>query len=152
MIDSPVAKGTYLLLIRLLECTKIAVGRLGTFVFPGGWYIYAGSALGPGGLPARLARHKRSSKRMHWHIDYLVAHSTVEASWQIEASARLECVWAEAVRQLSGTQVLVPGFGSSDCRCPAHLVYCPDRPTEQQIMDTLMDSSLLGYCATCNRR
>ena len=150
MTDNPVAKGTYLLLIRLQACTEIAVGRLGTFVFTGGWYIYAGSALGPGGLPARLARHRRSSKRLHWHVDYLLAISTLEASWQIEASARLECAWAETVRQLSGAQVFVPGFGSSDCRCPAHLVYCPDRPNEEQIMSTLKGPSLLGYCATAS--
>ncbi len=45
----PVTRGSYLLVARLAYPAEIAVGRLGTSLFPAGWYAYAGSALGPGG-------------------------------------------------------------------------------------------------------
>jgi Uri superfamily endonuclease len=134
-------KGTYLLLARLEEEVTVTVGRLGTFVFPAGWYAYAGSALGPGGIPARLARHWRSQKRAHWHIDYLLAHGTPEASWYVETVERLECRWAAAVRTLPGARLLVPRFGASDCRCPGHLAYLPRRPPDREIAEALASAS-----------
>jgi len=36
-----------------------------------GYYIYIGSAFGPGGVRARMLRHLRADKPKHWHIDYL---------------------------------------------------------------------------------
>ena len=47
-------KGAYALVLHLERKEEITVGRLGTFAFPAGYYLYAGSALGPGGLEARL--------------------------------------------------------------------------------------------------
>ena len=136
------ARGTYLLWIRLDQPAPITVGRLGTFPFPAGWYAYAGSALGPGGLEARLARHLqarrgRAKKRLHWHIDYLLQHAHVAQVWQIISPARLECAWASAIRALPGAETPVPGFGASDCRCSAHLVYLMDRPGDRLIAEAL---------------
>jgi Uri superfamily endonuclease len=131
------AKGTYLLLLWLERDTEIAVGRLGSFVFPTGWYAYPGSALGPGGLSARLARHQRQSKRMHWHIDYLLAHGTLVSIWQVEHPDRLECTWAAAIQQLGDAGVAVAGFGSSDCHCPTHLFHWPNQPSRQRITNVL---------------
>jgi len=54
--------GTYALLLKLDKQERITVGRLGTFDFPAGYYLYVGSALGPGGLQARLARHRRDNE------------------------------------------------------------------------------------------
>ena len=45
--------GTYALLLKLDKQEKITVGKLCTFDFPAGYYLYVGSALGPGGLQAR---------------------------------------------------------------------------------------------------
>ena len=134
-------KGTYLLLVRLDQNTEVAIGRLGVFAFPAGWYAYAGSALGSGGLEARLARHTRSAKRLHWHIDYLLPHGALEAIWQIASSAHLECVWADAIRSLPHAHILVSGFGSSDCPCETHLCYLPHRSTIQEISRALQDAS-----------
>jgi Uri superfamily endonuclease len=136
-----VGKGTYVLVARLGEMTEITVGQLGTFAFPAGWYAYAGSALGPGGVQARLDRHRRSQKRLHWHVDYLLAHSTLEGSWQIASAARLECTWAAAMCRLPGARLAVPRFGASDCRCPGHLIYFPCLPSEGQIADVLRRAS-----------
>lgn len=146
-------KGTYALLLQLEEPREITVGRLGRFVFPAGYYLYVGSALGPGGLEARLARHLarshtsriplqlerrdrgvrpgdlRGKKRLRWHIDYLLECARLIEVWSVPSGERLECLWARAARELPGAQIPVPGFGASDCRCPAHLVHFATRPS-----------------------
>jgi Uri superfamily endonuclease len=142
--DARDIKGTYLLLAQLGQEVRIEVGKLGTFTFAPGWYAYAGSALGPGGLPARLARHARSDKRLHWHVDYLLRHAALQAVWQAVDPGRLECAWAAAIRALPGAQTPVRGFGASDCRCPAHLVFLPERPSDAQIAAALSARSPPG--------
>jgi Uri superfamily endonuclease len=126
-------KGTYLLLARFDRTTEIAVGRLGRAVLARGWYAYAGSALGPGGIRARVARHISPTKRLHWHIDYLLEESELDRIWAVEYASRLECAWADAVCQMSGARIAVPRFGASDCRCPGHLAYFSERPHSKQI-------------------
>ena len=122
------ARGTYVLVLRLVEETHIRVGRLGEFSFPAGHYLYVGSAQGSGGLEARFARHRRAEKRLHWHIDYLTRCADIIDVWYVESPRRLECVVAEAIAALPDARVPVPGFGSSDCRCPAHLFYFSELP------------------------
>ena len=130
-------KGSYLLGLSLQRNVNLKVGRLGCFLFPPGYYLYAGSARGPGGLPARLARHQRREKRPHWHVDYLLAHARLTDVWTAASKQRLECAWAEAVRDIEGAQIIAPRFGASDCRCVAHLVYFPHRPRAVQITAAL---------------
>ena len=143
MIDHPTTspRGTYLLLARLDKPTRLAVGRLGDHLFPAGWYAYAGSALGPGGLPARLARHARPHKRIHWHIDHLLGPAQLVQSWQMACPARLECQWAAALVRLAQARIALPRFGASDCRCPGHLVYWPERPEDGPIEGALRAAS-----------
>jgi Uri superfamily endonuclease len=136
--------GSYLLLARLDAATELRVGRLGQFKFPVGWYTYSGSARGPGGMRARLARHARSSKRLHWHIDYLLLCAELETSWSVASETRLECAWAEAVRRLPSGRIAVPRFGASDCRCPGHLIHLGIRPSDAQIAETLRAVSRLA--------
>lgn len=135
-LEEPV-RGTYLLVVRLPADVCLEVGRLGTFRFPQGWYAYVGSALGPGGLRARLSRHQRAKKQLHWHIDYLLQCGTVDSIWQTTWPSRLECAWAGALHQCPDTSTPAPGFGSSDCRCPAHLVSFQHEPAESAIADIL---------------
>lgn len=126
--------GTYILALWLGSDQSISVGRLGEIEFPAGWYLYAGSALGPGGLQARVARHRRrlkSGKRAHWHIDYLREHTAWGGAWGRCSRQRMECAWASALRGLPEAQIVAPGFGASDCRCPAHLVQVPGLPSDE---------------------
>jgi len=67
----PAQPGTYVLVLRLSRATTLRVGRLGEFDFPCGLYLYVDSAQGTGGLRARLTRHWRAHKPLHWHVDYL---------------------------------------------------------------------------------
>ena len=116
---APTSNGSYALVLRLPEAQRLTVGRLGTFVFDAGLYVYVGSAFGPGGLRARIAHHMRRATRPHWHIDYLRRVCTVEDVWYVEGK-RLECVWAERLDR-SDDVVALTGFGCSDCRCRSHL-------------------------------
>ena len=153
----PAGKGSYVLVIALAEDARLQVGRLGVFNFPAGLYLYTGSAMG--GLAARIRRHLRPDKKLHWHVDYLTgasatrasatgapatgsaAGSVVEAWWAL-GQARLECLWAEAIATLGG-QVVAPGFGSSDCRCPTHLLWVAGGNALDDLRSMLLDSMLL---------
>ncbi len=132
--------GSYVLALRLDAPHTLHVGRLGEFDFPAGWYLYAGSARGPGGLLARLARHGRRlgpDKRARWHVDYLREQAAWGGAWGRVAGERQECAWAAALRDLPGAQVVAPGFGSSDCRCPTHLVHVSVLPDDDWFSATL---------------
>jgi len=120
-------KGTYALFFWLDQPLGLEVGRLGRVILPAGWLVYVGSALGPGGLRARLRRHLAPTKRVHWHIDALtLAHPPDD--WLAQADGeRHECDWVQMLAAHPRASVPVPGFGSSDCRrgCPAHLIAFP---------------------------
>ncbi len=107
---------TYQLLIELSEAVRLRVGRLGEFDFPAGRYIYTGSALR--NFDARIRRHLSPAKKMHWHVDYLLSAPGICVR-ELARSAEEECV----VNQRTSGEVLIPGFGSSDCRagCGSHL-------------------------------
>jgi Uri superfamily endonuclease len=122
----PAGKGSYALLLRLDGEARLQIGRLGLWDFAAGYYLYLGSALGSGGLAARLRRHLSTTKRPFWHIDYLRSQAVVEAIWYTEHPARLEHHWAAVAAQTAGATIPAPRFGASDCRCPAHLVYFRD--------------------------
>ena len=118
LVKFPAAAGTYCLLLGLKDPAQIQIGRLGTFAFPAGPYLYLGSAMGPGGLAGRLHHHLSTPKRPHWHIDYLLTHRDVRVN-QVQRSSKEECVW----NQTTSGKIIVPGFGASDCRagCGSHL-------------------------------
>ena len=109
-------------MFRLLQPHTLTVGRLGAFEFSPGSYVYVGSALGPGGLRARVARHLRAEKRPHWHVDALTAIAPVSEVWWAISPDRMECEWARALANLPGVTIPIPRFGASDCRCPGHLL------------------------------
>lgn len=137
--------GTYVLALWLGSPCHRVIGRLGAFDFPAGWYLYVGSALGPGGLQARIQRHWRhlgSGKRAHWHIDYLREQAIWGGAWACESGQGLpeqglECRWAAMLRLLPRSRLVAPGFGASDCRCPAHLIHVPTLPAEEWFASTL---------------
>jgi Uri superfamily endonuclease len=131
--------GAYVLLLELPAAATLDVGRLGRATFEPGCYIYLGSALGPGGVAARLNRHLRTTKRTHWHIDYLAQVARVVAAGAVCAADRRECAWAHALQDLEGASAPVSGFGSSDCRngCRAHLWRLPDALPWSWIEDEL---------------
>lgn len=111
---------TYQLLIELVAPARVRVGRLGTFDFPAGQYVYTGSA--KRNLASRVARHLGSEKHLRWHVDYLLAVPAARVTG-VRKLTREECV----VNQSTGGLILAPGFGASDCKagCGSHLRYLP---------------------------
>ncbi len=119
--DLPPAPGSYLLMLRLQQGARLRIGALGTFDFPAGLYLYCGSALGAGGVLARVRRHVEGARTLHWHVDYLLRHARVHEVWARFDLRRLECEWAQALSVHCGFACPAARFGASDCRCRAHL-------------------------------
>ena len=71
MAALPSMPGVYALILEADRCLEVTVGKFGTLDVQPGYYAYIGSALGPGGLAARLKRHFSRDKLLRWHIDYL---------------------------------------------------------------------------------
>ncbi len=121
--------GTYILLLHLNTIEDITVGKLGTFRFPAGWYTYIGSAMGPGGLTARLKHHLQPTDKPHWHIDYLRQVAILKEIWLSPDTERREEAWVDLMLDIPGATVLVEGFGASDTSHETHLLYFDVRPT-----------------------
>ncbi|MEI7613249.1 MAG: GIY-YIG nuclease family protein [Betaproteobacteria bacterium] len=116
MATEPLTATTYQLFIEVSVPVRVSVGRLGCFDFPAGEYVYTGSARR--NFSARVNRHLSPIKKMHWHIDYLLTTPGVNVR-EVLCYAEPEC----AVNQQTRGEILVPGFGSSDCLagCGSHL-------------------------------
>lgn len=124
----PSSKGTYALLMRAEPGLIVPVDSLGDVRIESPWLVYIGSAMGPGGLRARLGRHIVGSPNRRWHVDHLRALAQPVEAWWIEGGERLECAWAAMLASRRGWRIEHPRFGSSDCGCPGHLIGAPGRP------------------------
>jgi Uri superfamily endonuclease len=136
--------GTYVLILLAAADQLIEIGKLGRFAVPPGFYVYAGSACGPGGLKARIAHHERISQRPHWHMDYLRPALHLKEVWYTYEAKRLEHQWADALGCLKGATKPIVGFGSSDCSCKSHLFSFTAKPSVRQFRDKLR-SRLNGH-------
>jgi Uri superfamily endonuclease len=125
----------YLLLIEVEEELLLTIGKLGTFRFKPGFYLYVGSARK--NLPARINRHLSQNKKLHWHIDYLLTQGKVTKIISIKENE--ECKIACIIRKISGVFSPISGFGSSDCRCPTHLYYIQKRDKWETILTSLQN-------------
>lgn len=122
-------RGTYALLLEASGPASVQVGRLGHLARVAGFYVYVGSAFGPGGLGARLGRHLSGSGRCRWHIDYLRRVTRPLGAWLTTDPVAREHRWAAAVGVMAGASMPLTGFGASDCACPSHLFFFSHRPT-----------------------
>ena len=115
--------GAYLLIARLVEPTSISIARHPNHELAVGWYAYAGSAYGPGGIYARVFRHFRSDKATRWHIDQLT--QIASELFAVPVLGGNECALLQAMAAEPGVELSIPGFGSSDCKmCETHLLQC----------------------------
>ena len=86
-----------------------------------GWYVYAGSAYGPGGIRARLRRHFRKKKKLHGHVDQLTTVADEIHALAIRSGS--ECEIVAKLARSPAFQPVADGFGSSDCKtCRSHLL------------------------------
>jgi Uri superfamily endonuclease len=113
---------TYRLFLEMPEGQTITVGKLGTFLFEKGVYIYVGSARK--NMIHRLERHLKKEKPNRWHIDYVRNYSEVFHYETFQDKKECELV-LETVRDFDGICPFKK-LGSSDCHCFSHLIYCPE--------------------------
>ena len=109
---------TYQLTIHLKNKVTLTIGKLGTFEFPAGHYIYTGSA--KKNIDARIKRHLGQKKALKWHIDYLLG-SQQAAIIKVERFNQPECV----VNQNTKGAILINRLGATDCKnnCGSHLKF-----------------------------
>lgn len=131
--------GSYLLVIALDGPKVLSIGALGEHHFPAGTYIYCGSALN--GLRQRTSRHMREIKKVHWHVDRLLNEGRVVGAILLYSEQRLECRLASTLADMKGMRTHVPGFGSSDCRCPGHLLLADLEELEERWLDKVLKVS-----------
>ena len=124
-------KGVYVLIINVLEPTRLRIGAIGELDFHQGTWVYVGSALGNGStsLGNRLNRHFSQNKTIHWHIDYLLDGGTnVQKAIWAESDEKMECQVLKGLETDSNFIIGPRGFGSSDCqnRCQSHILEYKD--------------------------
>lgn len=132
--------GTYVLILHSETATRVRVGRWGELEVRPGYYLYVGSAFGPGGLRSRVSRHARKGKVKHWHVDYLREVTELTTIWYSYESKHLEHEWAQALAGLPGIEP-VKGFGCSDCTCDAHLFFARRKPHLKEFACNSQDQS-----------
>ena len=118
--------GAYVLIVSLDSPKVIEVGSLGKLAFSTGYYTYTGSAMG--GVWPRLRRHMACTKKLHWHIDFLLKHASLENILLFPLLDKLECEVNAAIMMRLRPISPVVRFGSSDCRCLTHLFHFVDNP------------------------
>lgn len=140
----PVEQGTYALILHCNEPTSVLVGSLGMLHAVPGWYIYMGSAFGPGGVRGRLSHHLDIDRPAHWHVDFLKPVTEIHSTWLTTDPRRLEHAWAAACLSMPGIVVPWVRFGASDCHCQAHLFYSEVKP-QPGSFDTVIRSTIKDH-------
>jgi Uri superfamily endonuclease len=120
--------GTYALIFSAVAEQRLRIGRLGQLHVRPGFYVYVGSAFGPGGVRARIAYQRRSPRHPHWHIDYVKCALRLEEIWWTHDARRREHQWASVMPHMGGT-IPLGDFGASDCTCASHLSFFSTPPS-----------------------
>ncbi len=121
-------KGSYCLIIHNKRDSTLTIGKQGKIEFKTGFFVYIGSALNS--LEGRIKRHISSSKKIFWHVDYLLAspHTHLkEVIYGISPHKR-ECAISQFLSLKANS---IANFGSSDCQCQSHLFYFKEHDLAQ---------------------
>jgi len=133
-------KGCYCLIINLEKSSKIKIGKLGKIDFEEGYYVYVGSAMNY--LESRIKRHLSSTKKLHWHIDYLLKKASISEVIYNESTKKIEC---DLSQYISSNASGISGFGCSDCGCNSHLYYFKNRNEAIECVKNAYDSIAMEY-------
>ncbi len=121
--------GTYLLEIFASEEFTVKAKKFVGIKFPSGYYYYSGSA--QKGYNARLKRHLRRTKTIHWHIDHITTISTNKITTIFlfeEAPRERECEVVQTLIREFNLDDTFSGFGNGDCKtCGTHLLYSKEK-------------------------
>jgi Uri superfamily endonuclease len=140
-------QGVYALIIENKKDHVVQIGKLGTFLFKQGFYVYIGSALGKSAtsLEYRLKRHLSSTKKLFWHIDFFLNSESVniESILYANTSKKEECALASATFQIQGAHIPVPQFGASDCKKVNHSSHLFHFLLEKNELEALVKAAFL---------
>ena len=120
--------GSYTLIMRSQVNQTIQVGKTKSLELQPGYYIYCGSAMGSGGIRARVSRHLKVNKNKHWHIDSLLDWCDVLEVWLCYTSINFEHAWSELLGKVMDSGTKAFRFGASDCTCQSHLFFATKKP------------------------
>lgn len=99
---------------------NIQIGKLGSFSFEKGYYVYVGSA--KRNIRSRVNRHIQVDKKQRWHLDYLRPYLQIKEV-QTYSGEKGECQLFACLRKKNAGSIPDKGLGSSDCKCESHLFY-----------------------------
>lgn len=120
--------GTYGLIYESKSSRSIRIGKLGILKLQAGYYLYVGSAFGPGGIKARVRHHLGESSSPHWHVDYLKSHCHLLELWVAYSNAKCEQIWVSKLAKSKDVSIPLAGFGASDTPAVSHLFYFKAQP------------------------
>lgn len=130
-MEVPRTRGSYVLVIGLGEKLNVSPGGRRVTLDPG-FYVYVGSAGGPGGVGARVRRHlllSRGEKKgaLRWHIDQVLASpraSILDVCWAKGCwGVGAEHGVVDCLVKTGRFQPVSRGFGSSDDpQSPSHFL------------------------------
>lgn len=120
--------GTYALVFKCNAPFEAVVGKLGPVKISAGYWVYVGSAFGPGGLRSRLAHHLKPSTRPHWHLDYIKSALHLVKIWTTTDAFKREHAWATAFSTMKDASCPIANFGATDCTCRSHLIHLQRPP------------------------
>lgn len=103
-----------------LDKKDVTIGKLGSYFFRKGFYVYVGSA--KRNIQSRIERHLKIDKKLRWHIDYLRPFLEI-VEVKTYSGDEGECQLFHRLMKENSGSIPVKGFGSSDCKCSAHLFY-----------------------------
>ena len=128
--------GTYAVILRNENSKTIAVGVRRQLAIEPGYYLYLGSAFGPGGIRARVGRHSRRDKPRRWHIDYVREHMVFHDAWYSTKARNQEHQWAKLLKNRADF-IALAGIGCSDCQCQTHLYFSRSAPDFDRLAPVL---------------
>jgi Uri superfamily endonuclease len=99
----------------------ITIGKLGTFLFQKGDYLYVGSA--KAGYRKRVLRYFKKVSKFHWHIDYLLTFAEVKGIFFFNNFFSEEQIAKELSDNYKDFSPVIKGFGASDKKSVTHLFY-----------------------------
>ena len=131
---------TYIVILKSHQHTEINVGKSLSLLLQQGYYLYIGSAFGPGGVASRIKHHTSKVTRPHWHLDYLRLYTEVIEVWFSYDEIKRECQWASIMNSIGEDYSPIKGFGATDCTCPTHLMYSSMKPDYMQFKYMVMNN------------
>lgn len=114
--------GAYVLVLRLAEPRRLALGTAGTVALPAGSYAYAGDART--GLDKRVERLRQRGKEVRSHVEAFTEVADVLRDARFPG--KNGCDAATHLARQAGAVPIV-GFGTSSCACLTHLYAFPER-------------------------